>query len=160
MDVRPEPEEPFFRSFIPITGSPLLGAFPQGLHADADKRHARNDLTRSCYRQVMTDDDMDRLDAERTWLGPTLQQAFDLLKALPRMPDCAICPSAQWYVLEVPPDKTPTNAPAAEPEQHLECFCTAFRAVMFKPGMRAVTACDARIDAIAEAAPTTASPAR
>lgn len=108
----------------------------------------------------MTDDDMDRLDDAREWLGPTLRREFDLLKALPKMPDCAICPSAQWYVLEAPPAKAAISVSPAGPALQLECFCTAFRAIMFRPGARIVTLCDARMDAIDEAQRTTTEPGR
>ncbi|NIJ15062.1 hypothetical protein [Sphingobium vermicomposti] len=44
----------------------------------------------------MTDDDMDRLDDARTWLGPTLLGAFYLVEEMARLPDCAIFPAGQW----------------------------------------------------------------
>jgi hypothetical protein len=86
----------------------------------------------------MTEEDKDRLDDGREWMGQTLRGAFDLVKAMPRLPDCAICPAGQWYVLE-----------GESSGRRLEGFCTQFRAVMYKDARNTVTQCDARLDAIA-----------
>lgn len=47
-----------------------------------------------------------------------------------RLPDCAIFPAGQWYLPQAPADDT----------EQLECFCTQFRAVMFKHGMLSILA--------------------
>lgn len=83
----------------------------------------------------------------RDWddhLTQTLKDNYALVEALPRVPVCVACPMAQWYKLEAAPPSKPD-------EKHrpptLECFCTAYRCVMYN-GARAVTACDARKDAL------------
>lgn len=66
------------------------------------------------------------------WTGPTLRSS----KSLPQpLPLCADCPAAWWY----------------QAAGNLECFCTKFRSVMFDHRANAVTACDARAEAIDEA---------
>ena len=68
-----------------------------------------------------------------------------MVKAFERVPVCVACPMAQWYKLEAAPSKQ-----GAEPKPAtLECFCTAFRGVMYNGG-GAVTACDAFQDALDE----------
>ncbi|MGK2908813.1 MAG: hypothetical protein ACSLE1_03295 [Sphingobium sp.] len=91
----------------------------------------------------MTDEDFVRLDDSRPLLGPTLAEEFRLLEALDRLPDCAICPAAQWYKLE---DENGTK-------KQLECFCTQFHKIMYKDGYPFVTRCDAREDAIKNLSP-------
>ena len=54
------------------------------------------------------------------------------------LPLCVVCPSAQWYGIE---DENGAK--------RLEAFCTEFRGTMYDHRQRAVTACDARTDAIA-----------
>jgi len=76
----------------------------------------------------------------RDWddqIGPTLRENYDLLKGWDSVPVCAACPMAQWYKLE-----------SDQGVATFECFCTAFRGVMYGAGRRAVTACDARADAL------------
>ncbi|ODT94283.1 MAG: hypothetical protein ABS86_00340 [Sphingobium sp. SCN 64-10] len=76
-------------------------------------------------------------------LSPTLDENYELVTGMARVPVCVACPMAQWYKLEHPPSK-----PSEEPRQAtLECFCTAYRGVMYD-GRRVVTACDARLDAL------------
>lgn len=84
-------------------------------------------------------------------IGSTLDENYELIEKLPRVPICVACPMAQWYLLESPPSKPALQAkPDAEAEPpRLECFCTAFRTVMYNGG-RVVKACDARIDALKE----------
>lgn len=78
-------------------------------------------------------------DVDGTLLSPTLARRTQLLEAMIPRPICTACPAAQWYELQ-----------GSTGEQALECFCTKFRAVMYSERSRAVTACDAREDAIRE----------
>lgn len=91
----------------------------------------------------MNEDDRRLLQGWDDLLGVTLGKNYDLVKALPRVPLCAVCPMAQWYKLEDSPTK-PDEKPAVP---RLECFCTAYRGVMYD-GRRVVTACDAWEDAV------------
>jgi hypothetical protein len=93
----------------------------------------------------MNEDDRRLLRDWGDQLTPTLKSNYDLVEALDRVPICVACPMAQWYRLEKVPPKPDAPAPTAT----LECFCTAFRGVMYD-GRRAVTACDARRDALDE----------
>lgn len=91
----------------------------------------------------MTEDDSRFL---RNWddqLCPTLKTNYDLVQKLKRIPICVACPMAQWYKLEAAPPKPNEEAKPAV----LECFCTAFRGVMYD-GRKVVTACDAFQDAL------------
>lgn len=92
---------------------------------------------------AMTEDDRRFLRAWDDQLCPTLKENFDLVQELKRIPICVACPMAQWYKLEAVPSK-----PNEEPKPAaLECFCTAFRGVMYD-GRKVVTACDAFQDAL------------
>lgn len=91
----------------------------------------------------MNDDDRRLL---RDWgdrLTPTLEENYDLVQAFERVPVCVACPMAQWYKLE----SSPPKQGAEQKLPTLECFCTAFRGVMYNGG-RAVTECDAFQDAL------------
>jgi hypothetical protein len=91
----------------------------------------------------MTEDDSRFLRDWDDQLCPTLKTNYDLVQKLERIPICVACPMAQWYKLEAVPSKPNEEAkPAA-----LECFCTAFRGVMYD-GRKVVTACDAFQDAL------------
>lgn len=96
----------------------------------------------------MNDDDRRLL---RDWAGqlsPTLDENYKLVEDLDRVPVCVACPMAQWYKLESAPPKPGLEKPDVEMKPPtLECFCTAFRGVMYD-GRRVVTACDARTDAL------------
>lgn len=65
--------------------------------------------------------------------GPTLASDPNANLGEPK-PLCAECPAGWWYKVG----------------NRLECFCTQFRSVMFGPRNPAVTACDAREEAIRE----------
>lgn len=93
---------------------------------------------------MMTDADDQMLEREATLLGPTLQEersrpsTASLLEKLERVPVCAVCPAARWYKLD---------------DDKLECFCTEYRGVMYDDRRKvAVTACDARADALERSA--------
>lgn len=102
-------------------------------------------LRRTNYIADMRDDDRRFLGSFDDQLTPTLKENYDLVEQLERVPVCVACPMAQWYKLETAPPKQ-----GAEPKPAtLECFCTAFRGVMYNGG-RAVTACDAFQDAADE----------
>lgn len=92
----------------------------------------------------MTDDDRRFLSSFDDQLTPTLKENFGLTKMLAPLPVCVACPMAQWYKLE----SSPPKQGAEQKPPTLECFCTAFRGVMYAEGRRAVTACDARVDAL------------
>lgn len=97
----------------------------------------------------MTDGDRRFLSSFDDQLTPTLKENYDLVRAMERVPVCVACPKAQWYKLETSPPRPgmdPKPAPEPKPPT-LECFCTAFRGVMYD-GRRAVTACDAFQDAL------------
>ena len=85
----------------------------------------------------MTDDDKLLRDFTHL-LSPTLEESYSLVETMERVPACAVCPIAQWYKM-----KDKLGAETAE------CFCLAFRDVMYRGGARVVTDCDARRDAIA-----------
>lgn len=97
----------------------------------------------------MNDDDRRLLRDFGDRLSPTLDDNYELIKEMDRVPVCVACPMAQWYKLETPPLKPGLAAsPTAAPKPpRLECFCTAYRSVMFDGG-RVVTACDAFKDAL------------
>lgn len=97
----------------------------------------------------MTEDDSRFLRDWDDQLCPTLKKNYDLVQKLERIPICVACPMAQWYKLEaVPPKSGTTLTGDAEPKPPtLECFCTAFRGIMYD-GRRVVTACDAFQDAL------------
>lgn len=97
----------------------------------------------------MNDEDRRLLRDWGDHLSPTLDENYNLVEALDRVPVCVACPMAQWYKLEMAPPKPGMDTkPAVEPKPAtLECFCTAYRGVMYNGG-RAVTACDARQDAL------------
>lgn len=63
-----------------------------------------------------------------------------MLERMERVPLCAACPAAQWYLTR--------DSQGAE---ELEAFCTQFRSVMYRRASRVVTSCDAREDAIGRA---------
>ena len=117
-------------------------------HYDATFSRVSTPLAGLSYSQSTTDP-MNEDDRRflRDWddhIGSTLRENYDLLKGLDRVPVCTACPMAQWYKLESAPPK-----PGAEQKlPTLECFCTAFRGVMYGAGRQAVTACDARADAL------------
>lgn len=91
----------------------------------------------------MTEDDRRLLQGWDDQLGLTLGKNYDLVKALLRVPLCAVCPMAKWYKLE----EAPAKEGEKPPPPRLECFCTAYHGVMYD-GRRVVTACDAWEDAI------------
>ena len=86
----------------------------------------------------MTEDDRRLLVNAAAYIGPVVNAGRPLLEPMQPMPLCVVCPSARWYHVEN--DKG---------EKRLEAFCTEFRGVMYDQHRRAVTACDARTDAIA-----------
>ncbi len=51
----------------------------------------------------MTDEDRDLLRDGADYIGLTLSDAPDLLEKMDRVPLCAVCPAAQWYVLDDDP---------------------------------------------------------
>ena len=85
----------------------------------------------------MTEEDRRMLETHATYVGPVVQASRQLLEKMQPLPLCAVCPSAQWYRIEV-----------AQGEAHLEAFCAEFRGVMYDRRKPTVTACDARTDAI------------
>lgn len=97
----------------------------------------------------MTDDDRIFLEKNRAYMGATLkgEVAAGLLEALTYVPVCAACPAARWY-------KVTEKAGAGR----VECFCVEFRGTMYSVKQEAVTACDARADAIDRLTPTKPSP--
>lgn len=99
----------------------------------------------------VTKDDQQFLRDWDDLLTPTLKGDYDLVEALPRVPVCVACPMAQWYKLE----PTPPKPDADKKPPTLECFCTAYRGVMYD-GRRVVTACDARTDALMKLSETDA----
>lgn len=96
----------------------------------------------------MNDDDRRLLRDRGDQLSRTLDENYELVEALDRVPVCVSCPMAQWYKLETPPPKPGVDPKPTTPKPpSLECFCTAYRGVMYNGG-RAVTACDAFQDAL------------
>jgi hypothetical protein len=91
----------------------------------------------------MTEDDSRFLRDWDDQLCPTLKTNYDFVKKLERIPICVACPMAQWYKLKAAPPKPNEEAKPAV----LECFCTAFRGVMYN-GRKVVIACDAFQDAL------------
>ena len=85
----------------------------------------------------MTADERRMLRDFKHLLSPTLDDSYDLIETMKRVPVCTVCPMAQWYTMR---DSKEVEA--------AECFCTAFNCVMYNGGARVVTACDARQDAI------------
>ncbi len=85
----------------------------------------------------MTDDGRRLLRDFDHLLGPTLRENYRLVEAMASVPACVVCPMGQWYKLQ---DK--------DRAETVECFCTAFRDVMYRGDARVITACDARQDAI------------
>lgn len=85
----------------------------------------------------MTEADKILLVEQAAWIGPVVEASRALLETMRPMPLCVVCPSAQWYRIE-----------DEKGEKRVEAFCTEFRGVMYDHRRRAVTACDARTDAI------------
>lgn len=96
----------------------------------------------------MNDDDRRLLSSWADHLSPTLNDNYDLVQKLKRVPLCVACPMAQWYKLETPPPKSvlQQNVTAEPTPPTLQCFCKAFHDIMYN-GQRVVTACDAFDDA-------------
>lgn len=84
----------------------------------------------------MTDEDDLFLRKWAAEIGPTVDGARNLLEEMNPLPVCAACSAARWYKVE-----------NKKRESALECFCTEYRGTMYN-GVRSVTACDAREDAI------------
>lgn len=97
----------------------------------------------------MNDADRRLLRDRADQLSPTLDENYNLVEALPRVPICVACQMAQWYKLEAVPPKSETSlAPDPDPKPPtLECFCTVFRGTVYD-GRRVITACDAYEDAL------------
>lgn len=85
----------------------------------------------------MTDKERELLAKNAAHLSPVVDGARDLLDKMVPMPTCVVCPWAQWYRVE--DDKL---------DAHLEAHCTAFHGIVYDRKKRAVTACDARTDAV------------
>lgn len=86
----------------------------------------------------MTEAERALLIEQATWIGPVVDESRTLLETMRPLPLCVVCPAAQWYRIE-----------DEKGAKRLEAYCTEFRGTMYDHRQRAVTACDARDDAIA-----------
>lgn len=141
-------EARFFLSLCSITALAVETAFPFTSHAKSDGRSEGSpDISRieeptvnsaavasdlqSSRSKIVPDDRVPIFPTPWPHRGPTLRsEPKDILGETP--PLCAECPSAWWYKID----------------GRFECYCTTFHGVMFGRTNPAVTACDAREEAI------------
>lgn len=104
-------------------------------------------LTAAAQKAGLTQEDRDLLDSGESHLSHTLLRVRHRLETLfGRVPLCAICPAALWYLKER--ELSESEAAAGKAREQLECFCTKFRGVMYGHEHSVITECDARLDLI------------